>query len=146
MSVILAMGVRCATKTFTAQTVRHTALQSKAIKTDIMTATLRMAVKLAICTGTDQTVVCTAKRGMTLGDITSAMGWTGVGAVWTIGTVPAAPYTASHETHPRDIIPVTQRPGRKYVFQAGLGSSVNRVGNFHFRDTELNKRTCLTKY
>lgn len=32
-----------------------------------------MAVRLAICTGTDQTVVFTAKQGMTLGDIMSVM-------------------------------------------------------------------------
>ena len=104
-----------------------------------MTATLRMAERLAICTGTDQTVVCIAKRGMTLWDITNAAEWTGVGAVWKIGTVPGAPYTASHETHPRDITPVTSGLEAEYVFQAGLGSFVSRVSNFHFRYTEPSR-------
>lgn len=104
-----------------------------------MTATLRMAERLAICTGTDQTAVCIAKRGMTLWYITNAAGWTGVGAVWKIGTVPGAPCIASHETHPRDIIPVTLGLEAEYVFQAGLGSSVTRVSNFHFRCTEPSR-------
>ena len=145
MSVILTMGARYATGTFTVQTVQHAALQSKAIKRDIMTATLRMAVRLAMFTGMDQTVVCTAKRGMTLRDITSAIGWMGVGAVWTIGTAPSAPNTASHETQPRDITPVTQRLEPNYVFQAGLGSSVTIVSSFYFRYIEISRWTCLTK-
>lgn len=97
-----------------------------------MIATSRMVVSRAICTGTDQTAVCTAKRGMTLGDITSVMGWMAVGAVWTTGMAPGALFIALPETRWRDITPVTQRPETKHVFQAGLESFVTRVSNFHF--------------
>lgn len=111
-----------------------------------MIATSRMVVSRAICTGTDQTAVCTAKRGMTLGDIMSVMGWMAVGAVWTTGTAPGALFTATHETHWRDITPVTQRLETKYVFQAGLECSVTRVSNFHFWIHWSLQVACLTKW
>lgn len=97
-----------------------------------MTATLGMAVRPAIPNGMDQIVACIVQRGMTPGDIMSAIPWTGVGAVWKIGTVPNAPCTASHGTHPRGIIPVTLGLGAEYVFQAGKESSVTRVSDFQF--------------
>lgn len=107
MSVILAMVARYATQTFTVLTVRRIVFQSKAMWMDIMTATLRMAARFAFLTGTDQVVECTVQRGMTLGDITSVIRWTGVGAVWKIGTVLNAPYTAPHGTHLKVTTPVT---------------------------------------
>ncbi len=127
MSVILAMVARYAMRTFTVRTVRHAVFQSEAMQMDIMTATSRMAVRLAFRTGTDKIVACIVQLGMTRQDITSAMQWTGVGAVWMIGTVLTAPYNARHRTHPRVITHVTLETGAEYVFQAGLGSSATRV-------------------
>ena len=64
---------------------------------------------------------------MTRRDITSAMQWTGAGAVWKSGSVPDVLYTALHGTHPRVITLAMSGTEAKYVFLAGLESTVTRV-------------------
>ena len=120
---------------------------------DIMTATLRMAARFAFRTGTDQIVACIVRRGMTLGDITSAMRWTGVGAVWKIGTVLNAPYTAPHGTHWKVITPVTLGLEAKYVFPAGMAPSVTRVSillcaalMFFFISTDVSSANYVNRF
>lgn len=98
-----------------------------------MIATSRMVVSRAICTGTDQTVVCTAKRGMILGDITSVMGWMTVGAVWTTGTVPGVHCT------PRNTLEghytCNSETGNKVCLPGWTGMFCNQGEKFSFLDT-----------